>query len=88
MGMTPEGFLRRLRAGKAVNCPYRRGEMIGMISAWPHGGQFLLSWEECRESDQNDWEAYTRDELHEFETPEEVLAFVEQNSYPASAFSP
>jgi hypothetical protein len=86
--MTPEGFLRRLRAGKSVNCTYRRDGLTGLLSAWAHDGRFVLTWEECREGDQYNEHAYTRDERHLFGTAEELLAFVEQSGYPASAFGP
>jgi hypothetical protein len=88
VGMSPDGFLRRLRSGKAVNCVYRAGELAGLISAWPHGGAFVLTWEECRDGDQYNEHAYSRDERHQFETAEQVLAFAEQAGYPASEFSP
>jgi len=86
--MSSEGFLRRLRTGKVVNCAYEAGEMAGLISAWPLGGGFVLNWEECRDGDQYNEHVYTRDERHQFGTPEQVLAFVEQAGYPASVFSP
>jgi hypothetical protein len=86
--MTPEGFLRRLGAGKVVNCVYRRDGLSGLISAWPHGGGFVLTWEECRNGDQYNEHAYTRDERHVFEKAEDVLAFVERAGYPASEFGP
>ena len=63
MAMTSEGFLRRLRTGKVVNCIYRLGELAGLISAWPHDGGFVLTWEECRDGDQYNEHAYTRDEF-------------------------
>jgi len=86
--MSREGFLRRLRDAKAVNCIYSRGEIEGLISAWAHGGQFVLTWEECPLGEQHNESNYTRDERHEFATAEEVLAFVEHCGYPASAFRP
>jgi len=88
VGMTSEGFLRRLHAGKAVNCTYRQGELSGLVAAWPHGDGFVLTWEECQEGDQYNEHAYTRDERHVFNTAEEVLAFVQQAGHPASAFGP
>jgi hypothetical protein len=88
VGMTPERFLRRLRAGEGVNCTYRRGESAGLISAWAHDGHFVLTWEECRDGDQYNEHAYTWDERHLFGTAEEVLAFVEQSGHPASVFTP
>lgn len=86
--MSSDGFLLRLRSGKQVNCNYRAGELTGMISAWPHGGGFILTWEECRDGDQFNEQAYTRDERHQFETAEQVLVYVTQAGCPASAFSP
>lgn len=86
--MTPEGFRDRLSAGKAVNCVYRAGELAGLISAWGYDGGFVLTWEECRDGDQYDESAYTRDERHRFATAEEVLTFVEDRGYPASRFEP
>ena len=86
--MTPEGFLRRLRDGRAVNCVYRSGELEGLISAWRHEGRFILTWEECPAGQEYDESTYTRDERHEFATAEDVLAFVESSGHPPSAFSP
>lgn len=87
MGLTRDGFLRRLAAGKAVNCVYTAGAVTGLISAWPHGGGFVLTWEECPIGQQYDESTYTRDERHTFGTAEEVLRFVEENGYPAGAFT-
>ncbi|MEW4567436.1 hypothetical protein AB1L88_06170 [Tautonia sp. JC769] len=86
--MSREGFLRRLGAGKAVNCTYRRGEFTGLISAWANANRFVLTWEECPEGEQYDESTYTRDERHEFATAGEVLAFVERSGHPASDFGP
>jgi len=86
--MTPDGFLRRLNAGKAVNCLYRTGSLRGLISAWAHDGRFVLTWEECHDGDQFNEHRYTRDERHVFATAEDVLEFVAQGGYPASAFEP
>lgn len=86
--MSRQGFLRRLRDAKAVNCTYLRGESAGLISAWGHGGWFVLTWEECPVGNQYDESMYSRDERHEFATAEEVLTFVELGGYPASAFGP
>lgn len=86
--MTPAGFLSRLNRGRPVNCVYRQGELTGLISAWLYDGRFILTWEECREGDVSNENAYTRDERHEFGSAEDVLAFVERNGYPAAAFEP
>ena len=88
MAMTCSGFLHRLRSGKVVNCTYRADDRAGLISAWPHGSTFVLTWEECHDGDQYNEHNYTRDERHEFATAEEVLAFVERSGYPASVFGP
>jgi hypothetical protein len=88
VGMTIEGFLRRLDDGKVVNCLYRTGEFAGLISAWAHDGRFVLTWEECLDGDQYNEHAYTRDERHEFASAEEVLAFVATGGHPASSFHP
>ena len=87
-GMTAEGFLARLKNGKAVNCVYRLGELSGLISSWRYDDAFVLTWEECRDGDQEDEHLYTRDELHRFVLAEEVLAFVETAGYPPSRFGP
>jgi len=88
MGMTKEGFLERLRTGKVVSCTYRSGEMAGLLSAWAYEGRFILTWEECRDGEQYNEHAYTRDDRLSFESAEEVLAFAERSGYPASAFTP
>jgi len=87
-GLSREGFLRRLDAGKAVNCVYRAGELSGLLSAWRHEEEFVLTWEECRDGDQSNENLYTRDERHRFAAAEAVLKFLEQAGYPASRFGP
>lgn len=52
MSLSPEEFLKRLRTGQVVNCTYRNGDLVGLISAWAHEGRFVLKWEECHEGDQ------------------------------------
>lgn len=86
--MTREGFLKRLSEGSPVNCTWNSAETEGLISAWMHNGQFILTWEECRPGTQHDEHAYSRDERMVFSSPQEVLAFVERNGHPASAFGP
>jgi hypothetical protein len=86
--MTSDGFLRRLRVGKSVNCVYRRERLTGLIAAWPYEDRFVLTWEECPEGQQYDESTYTRDERHLFGTAEEVLAFAEQRGFPATVFGP
>lgn len=86
MGTTPDAFVRRLRSGKRVSRTYRAGELTGLIEAWPHDGRFVLTWEECRDGDQYDEHAYTRDERHQFDTADEVLDFVVRSGHPASGF--
>lgn len=71
-----------------MSCTYRTGELAGLISAWLHAGRFVLTWEECKDGDQYNEHAYTRDEPHTFDAAEEVLAFVEREGYSASVFSP
>lgn len=88
MGMSPSGFLDRLRSGKSVNCAYRQEERTGLISAWHWEGKFILTWEECQQGEQYDESRYTRDERHTFATAEEVQTFVEQSGYPTSLFEP
>ena len=86
--MTPEGFLKRLRAGAVVNCTYRTGELAGLISCWAHAERYVLTWEECRHGEQYNENAYSRDERQLFDSAEEVLAFVERCGHPASVFTP
>lgn len=88
LGLSRGGFLKRLRAGKSVNCVYRRDDFAGLISAWAYEGRFILTWEECPAGEQYDESSYTRDDRREFATAEDVLAFVENSGYPHSAFQP
>jgi len=71
--MTSVGYLRWLPTGTVVNCTYRRGELAG------------LTWEECRDGDQYDEHAYTRDERHQFGTADEVLERPGSPSPPSTA---
>jgi hypothetical protein len=86
--MTSDEFLRCLRSGHAVHCIYRAGDLVGMIAIYPHNEVFVLHREECRDEDQRNSRANLRDEMHRFESAEEVLTFVEQAGYPAAGFSP
>ena len=86
--MSPEGFLRRLRSGKAVNCIYRIGDLEGLISACRCESGYVLTWEEGRIGDQYNEPAYTRDERRQFETAEQLLAYAEQAGFAPSAFAP
>ncbi|MGC4006342.1 MAG: hypothetical protein QM811_25765 [Pirellulales bacterium] len=88
MAMSPEGFLARLSAGKTVHCVYHTGNLEGLVSAWRLEDRYMLTWEECEKGDQFNENTYTRDERWEFESPEEVLSFIEQAGYPATRFTP
>ena len=84
--MTRGGLLRRLEDGWVANHRYAQGVLRGMVSAWRHQGRFVLTWEECRDGDQLDEYAYTRDERHLFANAEELVAFVEQHGLAAEDF--
>jgi len=86
--MTSSGFLRRLETGRPVNCPYNRGDLSGMVSAWRYGDVFILTWEECKAGDVHNENLYTRDERHTFPTPTDVLDFVTSSGLSASDFRP
>lgn len=88
MGMSADGFLRRLQQGKTVNCVYKIGDRVGLITAWRHFDELILTWEECREGEQYNESDYTRDDRYRFATSEQLLAFLEQVGYPASCFTP
>ena len=86
--MTAAGFLNRLASGRPVNCPYDRGGLQGMVSAWRYDDAFVLTWEECRAGDVHNEHLYTRDERHTFATPTEVLDFITSNGLSATDFHP
>ena len=86
--MTRGGLLRRLEGGRVANHRYAQGVLRGLVSAWRYEGRFVLTWEESRDGDQHDEQAYTRDERHLFGTAEELVAFVEQRGETAEDFHP
>ena len=86
--MTRGGLLRRLEDGRVANHRYVQGVLRGLVSAWRHQGRFVLTWEECRDGNQHDEYAYTRDERHLFANAEELVAFVEQRGLAAEDFHP
>ena len=88
MGLTSDEFLRRLCSDAVVHCSYQAGDLVGTIAVYPFNRVFVLYWEKCRDGDQRNRDAYLRDEMHRFESPEEVLAFVERAGHPSSTFSP
>jgi len=86
--MTSAGFIRRLGAGRPVNCPYDRGDLTGIVSAWRYNDVFILTWEECKVGDVHNEHRYTRDERHTFATPADVLDFITHNGLSAIDFHP
>jgi hypothetical protein len=88
VGLSSDEFLRLLGSGKGAGCIYREGEVGGMIAIYYYNEVFVIHWEEYRDEDRRNKSAYLRDEMHWFDSPEEVLSFVEQAGYPATAFSP
>jgi hypothetical protein len=89
VSLTSGEFLLLLRTDEtAPYCTYQAGDLFGMIAIYPFNQVFVLHWEEYRDGDRRNRQAYLRDEMHCFESADEVLAFVEQAGYPAEVFSP
>ena len=61
---------------------------LGLIATWRHENIFVLTWEECADGDQYDEDNYTRDEVHHFQTVDDVLRFLEENALDATQFEP
>ncbi len=81
-------FRQRLEAGKSVSYLYHTEDKAGVINLWRYGGQFVLTWEECRDGDQYNEQNYTRDETLRFDTLEAVEAFLAQNALLPEHFTP
>lgn len=86
--MTSDEFLRLLRSDRGVYRTYRVGDIVGMIAVYIYNQVFVIHWEEYREGDHRNRAAYLRDEMHDFMSADEVLAFVEQTGHPVAEFKP
>ena len=48
----------------------------------------MLTWEECADGDVYNEQNYTRDEVHQFQTVDDVLRFLDSNALDATQFEP
>ena len=86
--MKRETFFSRIEKGKANYYPYKKNGLIGMISVWKRESIYRLIWEEFKEGDQFNENAYTIDENYKFKNPDELCEFLEKNSLNIESFKP
>lgn len=88
MAASRDSFLSRLESGKSWSLIYKNKDRQGLVEVWRHGGWFIVTWEECPHGQQYDEAEYTRDERYQFDSGEELMAFLEANNLDLKSFKP
>lgn len=87
--MNREKFITKIQSHKSCHYIYQeneRNENTGLINVWLYNGKIILTWEECPPGLIYDESTYTKDELHNFNSFEELEAFFNDNNLAYSNF--
>lgn len=87
--MNREKFISKIQSHKTCYYIYNeneRNENTGLIKVWLYDGQIILTWEECPPGLEYDEPSYTQDELHNFNSFEELETFFNDNNLFYSHF--
>jgi hypothetical protein len=83
-----DSLCRRLEGGEGVSAVFSHGSTESLINIWKLGARYILTWEEAPQGRQFDESQYTKDERHEFQSAEEIPAFLKKHSIPLDLFKP
>lgn len=81
--MSKEKFIAKIQSHKSCHYIYQeneRNENTGLIKVWLYNGKIILTWEECPPGLIYDESTYTKDELHNFNSFEELDTFFNDNN--------
>lgn len=87
--MDRKKFISKIQSHQSCYYIYsknERNENTGLISVWLYKGLIILTWEESPSGSIYDESSYTRDELHNFNSFEELDTFFNDNSLFYSDF--
>lgn len=88
--MNKEKFISKIESRKRCSYIYNeneRNENTGLIQVWLYNGQIILTWEESPAGLQYDESTYSRDEVHNFNSFEELDTFFNDYNLSYSNFS-
>lgn len=85
--MTEETFRGFLSRHYAVFMKYKNEDRAGSVNVWFYNGNFILSWEECREGDQWNESNYSRDELHTFPDIDSAIRYLKMAGLDIEQFA-
>jgi len=85
--MTLPNFINRIQRGSTNHLTYTSQNNTGLVSIWKHGGDIILTWEECPLGQQYDESTYTRDERHVFKTTDELMLFLSRVGLDPQSFT-
>ena len=80
--MNKEKFISKIQSDKSCYYVYdknKRNENTGLIKVWLYNGKIILTWEECPKGLEYDEPSYTKDEVHNFSSFEELDTFFNEN---------
>ncbi|MCS4300675.1 MULTISPECIES: hypothetical protein [Chryseobacterium] len=87
--MNREKFISKIQSHKSCYYIYNENEQnenTGLIKVWLYNDQIILTWEECPTGFVDDESTYTKDELHNFNSFEELEVFFNDNNLFYSNF--
>lgn len=76
--MNKEKLITKIQSGCTCSYIYKeneRNENTGLIKIWLDKNQIVLTWEECPGGLQYDESSYSKDEVHHFNSFEELDIF-------------
>lgn len=82
--MNKEKFISKIQSGQTCHYIYKeneRNENTGIIQVWLYNQKIILTWEECPTGLQYDESLYTKDEVHNFSSFEELDIFFNENDF-------
>ncbi|MFC3157996.1 hypothetical protein SAMN05443633_104338 [Chryseobacterium arachidis] len=88
--MDKEKFISKIQSNKSCHYIYQENERnknTGLIKVWLYNGKIILTWEECPPGLIYDESTYTKDELHNFNSFEELEAFFNDHNILYENFS-
>ena len=86
--MTRTTFVTRLESCKSNRLIGAAGGLEWLINVWKDGAQYILTWEECPAGKQYDESLYTWDEVHRFDTADQVIVFLQNHGLRVGEFKP
>jgi hypothetical protein len=81
--MNKEKFISKIQSGQTYHYIYNeneRNENTGIIKVWLYNNEIILTWEECPKGLQYDESSYSKDEVHNFSSFDDLDKFFNINN--------